>query len=76
MNWKEEISHIGDIFAIPLFGLAIYYFYQIQKKNWIEWILFLFVSIAFICDIYFTYNYFTSLNQKKKNHNNLQRNLG
>lgn len=74
MNWKEEISHIGDILAIPLFALAIYYFYQIQKKNCIEWILFLFVSIAFICDSYFTYHYLSSLNQKKKNHSILQRN--
>ncbi len=73
MDWREEISHIGDIFAIPLFALAIYYFYKIQKKNWIEWILLLFVFIAFICDSYFTYNYLNSLKEKKYNPPILQR---
>ena len=58
MNWVG-LSHIGDIMAIPLFGLGIYYFYNKNNKNMIEWILLIFVVIGFICDVYFSYNYIT-----------------
>lgn len=60
MNWKKEISHIGDILAIPLFALAIYYFYGVTNKNWIEWILLIFVSVGLIFDIFFTILYISS----------------
>jgi len=51
------MSHIGDIMAIPLFGLGIYYFYNKNNKNMIEWILLYFMIMGFIFDVYFSYNY-------------------
>jgi len=50
----ENISHIGDIFAIPFFGLLIFYFYQIEDKNEIEWVLYIFAIGGFLLDILFT----------------------
>ena len=35
----ENIVHIGDIFAIPMFGLLSYYFYKKPNKNNLENIL-------------------------------------
>ena len=37
-----RLSQYGDLFAIPLFILASIYFYQIENKNTLEHILFLF----------------------------------
>jgi len=35
----ENIVHIGDIFAIPMFALLTYYFYKKPNKNDLENIL-------------------------------------
>jgi peptidoglycan/LPS O-acetylase OafA/YrhL len=51
----KHIINYGDILAIPFFALMIFYFYQIEDKNIIEWILFLFSISGFIIDILFTY---------------------
>lgn len=58
---KEHISHIGDILAIPLFGLLVIYFYRIKNKTIMEYILFLFSISGFVLDSIFTYNYITKL---------------
>lgn len=59
---NNNLSHIGDILAIPLFALLIYYFYNkknnIQMGHNIENILYLFAIIGLIADIYFTYIFF------------------
>ncbi len=54
----RELTHIGDIFAIPFFGLGIYYFYNIKSKKIIELLLLLFCIIGFISDIIFTLSYY------------------
>ena len=52
---SENISHYGDILAIPMFILAIVYFYQKNDRTLLEQILLAFVTIALICDIVFTF---------------------
>lgn len=37
----NQISHYGDLFAIPFFILASIYFYTIEHKTVMEYILFL-----------------------------------
>lgn len=54
----NNIAHIGDILAIPLFALLILYFYNIKNKTWFEYILYFFSIGGFICDILFTIIYF------------------
>jgi hypothetical protein len=54
----ENIVHIGDIFAIPMFALLTYYFYKKPNKNDLENILYLFAIIGFIADTYFTVMFF------------------
>ena len=53
-----ELTHIGDIFATPLFALGIYYFYNIKNKKPIELLLFFFCIIGFIADFIFTLSYY------------------
>lgn len=55
---NENIVHIGDIFAIPMFGLLTYYFYKKPNKNNLENILYLFAIIGLIADTYFTFMFF------------------
>jgi hypothetical protein len=51
---KDNFSHYGDILAIPFFGLLIFYFFTIENKNLIEWILLLFSICGFLLDILYT----------------------
>jgi len=51
----NRLSHYGDIFAIPLFGLMITYFYNIENKTLTEKILLLFSIFGFALDILYTY---------------------
>jgi len=44
----------GDILAIPLFALLVYYFYNIENKSTLEYILFSFAVLGFIVDSLFT----------------------
>jgi hypothetical protein len=53
----NNISHIGDVLAIPFFALLCLYFYRIENKTPLEYILFLFSIGGFILDILFTYLY-------------------
>lgn len=54
----NNISHIGDIFAIPFFALLCFYFYRIENKTPMEYILLLFSVGGFVLDILFTYIHF------------------
>lgn len=54
-NLLRNLSHFGDILAIPLFALLAVYFYNIENKSHIEYLLFLFSVCGFILDIIFTY---------------------
>ncbi len=54
----KNISHYGDILAIPFFALLIYYFYNLENKNIIEYVLFFFSISGFILDIIYSYIYF------------------
>lgn len=61
----EIISHLADIYAIPLFGLSTFYFYNIQNKNKFEYILLLFSISGLIADILFTISFINSSNNNK-----------
>ena len=50
----KEIPKWADAFAIPLWALAIFYFYQIEEKTPIEMILFLWTILGFSLDVLFT----------------------
>ena len=54
-NFIKNFSHYGDILAIPLFALLVIYFYNIEDKSTIEYILLLFSISGFILDILYTY---------------------
>jgi hypothetical protein len=54
-NVIKNISHYGDILAIPFFALSIIYFYNIEDKSILEYILFLFFICGFVLDILYTY---------------------
>ena len=53
----SNISNIGDILAIPFFALLCLYFYRIDNKTPMEYILFLFSITGFVLDTLFTYFY-------------------
>ena len=53
----SNISNIGDILAIPFFALLCLYFYRIENKTPMEYILFLFSITGFVLDTLFTYIY-------------------
>ena len=55
----NNLSHYGDILAIPFFALLIFYFYQIEQKTELEIILFLFSIAGFVVDILFTFLFLT-----------------
>jgi hypothetical protein len=54
----NNFSHYGDILAIPFFALLVYYFYLIENKSIVEYILFYFSISGFILDILYTYIFF------------------
>lgn len=58
----KHISNYGDFLAIPFFALLIFYFYQLEDKNILEWVLFLFSVSGFVLDVFFTYLFFISKN--------------
>ena len=51
------LVRIGDIFAIPMFGWLIYYFWKIKNKTYEEYILYILVICGFIIDLSFSINY-------------------
>lgn len=54
-NIIKNLSHYGDILAIPFFGLLIMYFYNITQKSILEYVLLLFSISGFVLDIFYTY---------------------
>jgi len=50
----KDISHYGDILAIPFFALLIFYFYNKERKTPLETLLFLFSISGFVLDILYT----------------------
>lgn len=54
-NALNNISHIGDIFAIPLFLLTFLYFYEIEEKSLVEYILLFFSLSGLLLDSIFTF---------------------
>jgi len=55
----KNLSHYGDILAIPFFALLMMYFYNIEHKSMIEYLLFSFSVAGFLLDILYTYLFFT-----------------
>ena len=53
----NNISHYGDIAAIPFFALLVAYFYTIEDKTSIEYLLFGFSLTGLVVDILFTYRF-------------------
>ncbi len=51
----QNASHYGDILAIPFFALLVFYFYNIQQKSIIEYLLFCFSISGLILDILYSY---------------------
>ena len=54
----KDLSHIGDILAIPFFLWLSLYFYEIENKTYTEYALMIFVISGFILDALFTFMYF------------------
>ena len=57
MDFVENLSHYGDIAAIPFFGLLTYYFYTKPRKTRMEKVLMLFSASGLMLDIVFTLIY-------------------
>ena len=64
-NIIKNASHYGDILAIPFFALLAMYFYNIQQKSIIEYVLFYFSISGFILDILYTYIFLYPSNSAK-----------
>jgi lipoprotein signal peptidase len=50
----ENIIHIADIIAIPVFLLLVIYFFKKKNKTTLEYVLLIFVSLGFVIDVMFT----------------------
>ena len=53
----KGLPHIADIFAIPLWLIMILYFYRIENKTPVEYVLFLFGSTGLLLDGLFSAYY-------------------
>ena len=62
-NFIKNVSHYGDILAIQFFALLVIYFYNIENKSTIEYILLLFSISGFILDILYTYIFLFHFNK-------------
>ena len=58
-DFIKNCSHYGDILAIPFFALLAIYFYNIEHKSIIEYVLLCFSISGFILDIFYTYVFFS-----------------
>ena len=54
-NFIKICSHYGDMLAIPFFALLVIYFYNIEHKSIIEYVLLCFSISGVILDILYTY---------------------
>jgi hypothetical protein len=57
MNYNiiSDLSHYGDILAIPFFALLFFYLYKIENKSTIEYVLLFFSISGFVLDIWYTF---------------------
>jgi len=60
-KFAEKLTHIGDMVAVPFFLLLSIYFYYIEEKTPLEYLLFLFSVSCFLIDVTFSYFYLTGL---------------
>ena len=54
----------ADVVAIPLFLLAVIYFWQIPHKTAVEWILLVFSVGGLVLDFAFTMSFLTCSNHR------------
>ena len=55
MKLSNNLAHYGDLLAIPFFIITLYYFYLIERKTLLEWIIIAFLVICLLGDILFSY---------------------
>jgi hypothetical protein len=60
----QNISHYGDILAIPFFLALSIYFHKIKNKTFFEYILYIFSISGFLLDSYFTYIFYKNKENK------------
>jgi len=53
----KSLPHIADIFAIPLWLIMILYFYRIENKTPVEYVLLLFGTTGLVLDCLFSAYY-------------------
>lgn len=63
-NFIKNVSHYGDILAIPFFALLTLYFYNIEDKTPTEYVLLFFAVCGFLLDILYTYIFFVYSREK------------
>ena len=59
-NIIKNLSHYGDILAIPFFALLVIYFYNIKNKSIMEYALLYFSISGFVLDILYTFIFLSS----------------
>jgi hypothetical protein len=59
MKFTNNWAHYGDILALPFFILSLYYFYKIDNKSCVEWIITAFLVVCLLGDMLFTYIFLT-----------------
>ena len=67
----ENLSHYGDIIAIPFFGLLVYYFYRKAYRSPFENILLIFSICGFVLDIVYTVEFLNPPGSQKPRKENL-----
>ena len=60
MKFNNKLAHYGDIIAIPFFIITFIYFFNIENKTYLEYLIMTFIFIALVCDILFSYLYLTT----------------
>ena len=55
----DDASHLGDVLAIPFFGLLVYYFLSIPRRTPFETILLLFAVGGFVLDVLYSTQFLT-----------------
>lgn len=54
------LVRLADVLAVPLFLLAVLYFWQIPHKTVVEWILLVFSVGGLLLDLLFTISFFNA----------------
>jgi len=60
MKVSNKLAHYGDMILIPFFIITLIYFFNIENKTNLEYLIILFLTITLICDVVFTYIFMTS----------------